>query len=115
MRSVFFLTEDASLVCEHRGVVSNAPSQDLVTIASRRVLVENDPEGRAIARCPNVGATIRPCLNTLAVREGYSEFIRVSGKPVCLETVKGRTDGSPPGMVDYLVRTPGQDIVEEVP
>jgi hypothetical protein len=115
MIPVFFLTEDANLLCEHRGVVSNAPSQDLVTISTRRVLVENDPEGRSIARCPNVGPTIRACLNTLAVREGYSEFIRIGGNPVCLDTVKGRTDGSPPGMVDYLVRSPGQDIVEEVP
>lgn len=110
---MLFLTEDANLVCEHRGVVGIAATQDLVTVSSRRVLVHNDPEGRPIARCPNVGATIRPCLTTLAVREGYSEFIRVDGNQVCLDTVKGLTDGSPPGTVDYLVRDPGQDIVQE--
>lgn len=112
---MFFMTEDANVVCEHRGVVGIVATQDLVTIASRQVLVENDPEGRSISRCPNVGATIRPCITTLGVREGYSEFIRVEGNPVCLENVRGRTDGSPPGTVDYLVRDPGQDIVQEKP
>lgn len=111
---MFFLTEDAVLVCEHSGVVGNAPNQDLVTIASRRVLVEDNPEGRGITGCPNIGATIRPCLTTLGVREGYSDFIRIDGHQVCLDTVKGRTDGSPPGTVDYLVREPGQDIVQEI-
>lgn len=112
---MFFLTEDANVICEHRGVVGIVATQDLVTISSRRVLVDNNPEGRSIVRCPNVGATIRPCITTLAVREGYSELVRIDGKRTCLDPVRGRTDGSPPGTVDYFVRDPGQDIVQETP
>jgi hypothetical protein len=110
-----FLTEDARLACAHGGVVELAPIQELVTIGGRRVLVEIDPEQRPIRRCPNQGAAIRPCITTLRVREGYSAFIRVEQRRVCLDTVTGLTDGTPPGVVPYLVRVPGQEFVEERP
>lgn len=106
------LTEDALLVCNHElGHVTNLPTQNWVTVGKRLVLVEHDPEGRPIGGCPNIGATIKPCTNTLKVDAGYSVFIRVDGKAVCLDTVTGFTDGTPPGMVKYKVRTPGQDFV----
>jgi len=109
------LTEDAALTCEHiLGVVAIQPTQNLVTIEGRRVLVEKDPEARPIHNCPNIGATIKPCTLTLAVKEGYSDLIRIEGRRACLETVTGLTDGTPPGMVNYLVRDPGQQIVSEV-
>ena len=107
-----FLTEDATVVCAHeQGVVTNNPSQALVTIAGRRVLVDADPEGRSIRGCPNIGATIKPCLTTLKVKEGYSTFVRIAGHRVCLVTVTGLTDGTPPGIVIYKVRSAGQDLV----
>jgi hypothetical protein len=106
------LTEDAVLICKHElGKVANQPSQDWVTIGKRRVLVETDPEGRAISMCPNFGMTIKPCQMTLKVESGYSEFIRVNGKRICLDTVTGLTDGTPPGTVKYQVRDPGQNWV----
>ena len=106
------LTEDALLVCKHElGKVSNQPSQDWVTIDKRRVLVETDPEGWPISLCPNIGFGIKPCQITLKVETGYSEFIRVNGKRLCLETVTGLTDGTPPGTVKYEVRHPGQEWV----
>ena len=106
------LTEDAVLVCLHElGKVANQPSQDWVTIGKRRVLVENDPVGWSIALCPNIGFAIKPCQTTLKVETGYSEFIRVNGKRVCLDTVTGLTDGTPPGTVKYRVREPGQGWV----
>ena len=110
-----FLTEDAGLFCKHGpGRVSNKPSQDLVTIAGRRVLVEKDPEGRSIAGCPSV-VPFKPCLLTLPVLKGYSSFLRVNGRRICLDTVTGLTDGTPPGVVTYVVRTPGQNFVAEAP
>jgi hypothetical protein len=113
---MFFLTEDAVLVCKHElGRVQIVATQGLVTICGRKVLVENDPERRSISGCPNYGATIKPCANTLAVKVGYSDLIRIGGKRVCLDTVTGLTDGTPPGIVDYKVREPGQDIVSEGP
>ncbi len=110
-----WLTEDAILNCKHEmGLVHLAPVQSLVTIEQRRVLVESDPEGRPITGCPNISATIKPCTRTLKVEAGYSDFLRVDGRRVCLETVTGLTDGTPPGIVKYIVRLPGQSLVVEV-
>jgi hypothetical protein len=107
-----FLTEDAVLVCDHElGRVGLSPIQSLVTIGKRKVLVETDPEARPISGCPNLGATIKPCQQTLRVQVGYSEFIRVEHRRVCLDTVTGLTDGTPPGIVLYKVRSPGQAFV----
>jgi hypothetical protein len=105
------LTEDALLVCAHvHGKVKVAIRQDYVTIAKRRVLIDDDPEHRPIHGCPEVGA-MKPCLHTLTVQEGYSEFIRIDGRRVCLDTVTGLTDGTPPGIVKFKVRRPGQNWV----
>lgn len=107
------LTEDALLVCDHiLGKVSIQATQNLVTIAGRKVLVENNPEGRPIGGCPNIGPTIKPCQTTLKVKVGYSTFIRINGHALCLDTVEGFTDGTPPGFVNYKVRNPGQTLVE---
>jgi hypothetical protein len=107
-----WLTEDAKLVCNHElGGVKIVATQSLVTIHKRKVLVATDPESRPIAGCPNYGPTIKPCTSTLKVLQGYSEWVLVMGRRVCLETVTGLTDGTPPGTVKYKVRAPGQDFV----
>jgi|SRR5947209_4778869 len=112
---MFILTEDAVVVCKHElGIVQNTTSQDWVTVAERRVLVEIDPEGRPIKGCPNYGAGIRPCVTTLKVEAGYSDWIRVAGKRICLDTITGLTDGTPPGTVKYKVNEPGQPFIEEI-
>jgi hypothetical protein len=112
---MLLLTEDAVLTCKHElGVVGIVGTQSLVTIGGRRVLVEHDPEGRPVVGCPNVGATIKPCLLTLKVQAGYSDWIRVEGRRVSLDTITGLTDGTPPGIVKYQVRTPGQSFVTEL-
>jgi hypothetical protein len=109
------LTEDAALVCNHElGRVINQPTQTLVTIGHRQVLVDSDPEGRNIVGCPNIGATIKPCQKTLKVEVGYSDWVRIDGHRVCLDTVTGLTDGTPPGTIKYVVRIAGQDLVSEV-
>lgn len=113
---MLLLTEDALVVCTHElGKVAIVPTQDLVRVEDRLVLVEPNPESRPISGCPNIGATIKPCLNTLRVRTGYSEWIRIEGRPVCLDTVVGFTDGTPPGVVEYKVNNAGQPFVEEAP
>ncbi len=111
---MYLLTEDAVLVCEHElGIVGIAATDGLVTVEKRRVLIKNNPENRPIVGCPNVGPTIKPCTSTLVVQAGYSDFVRINGRAVCLDTVTGLTDGTPPGMVKYKVRSPGQTIVSE--
>ena len=108
-----WITEEAKLACEHGGRVTNKPSQDWVRIERRRVLVATDPEGRTISACPNANPPIgiRPCVTTLVVKTGYSNFVRVEGHRVCLETIGGLTDGSPPGIVNYRVLDPAQKFV----
>ena len=71
-----------------------------------------NPQGRDISMCPNIGINIKPCNKTLPVTKGYSTFIKIAGKAVCLDTVEGFTDGTPPGAVKYNVRRPGQTFVE---
>jgi hypothetical protein len=105
------LVEEAVLRCGHDGKVANVPSQTWVRVAASPVLVEPDPEGRSISMCPNVGVNIKPCGTTLVVRTGYSTFVRIDGHAVCLDSVSGFTDGTPPGLVRYTVRDPGQHLV----
>ena len=112
---MYILIEDALVVCTHEvGIVKLEGSQSLVTIGGRKVLVEIDPQGRPISGCPNVGPGIKACLTTLVVKEGYSGLLRIDGKRVCLDTVTGFTDGTPPGIVKYKVNKPGQNLVKEV-
>ncbi len=112
---MYWLTENAVLVCAHElGRVANTTSQSFVRINNNRVLIKPDPEDRPIAGCPNTGPSIKPCLKTLKVRQGYSSFIRINGHSVCLSSVLGLTDGTPPGTVTYKVRSNGQKLVSEV-
>jgi hypothetical protein len=107
------LTEDAVLVCKHQlGHLGVVPTQALVTIAGRRVLLAPDPEGRPIVGCP-LTMPFKPCLTSLRVQTGYSDFIRVLERALCLDTVSGFTDGTPPGTIRYEVRAPGQDFVRQ--
>jgi hypothetical protein len=111
-----WLTRDAVLACAHEtGLVGIVPSQEYVTIEGRSVLVEPDPVARPIVGCVNANPPmgIKPCLTTLAVEAGYSEWIRIDGRRVCLDTLTGLTDGTPPGTHRYRVRHPGQDLVAE--
>lgn len=105
------LVRAGKLRCGHDGVVANVASQEWVTVSGSPVLVENDPQGRSIAMCPNIGINIKPCTQTLVVHIGYSAFIRIATHPVCLDSVVGFTDGTPPGAVKYTVRSPGQQLV----
>ena len=109
---MLLLTEDAGIFCKHAlGKIANQPSQSFVTVEGRRILVEPDPIGRSISGCPNTGPTIKPCTSTLSVTAGYSTFIKIDGHAVCLDTLVGLTDGTPPGVVEYTVRTAGQTFV----
>jgi hypothetical protein len=110
-----FLTIDALIICKHQTGKMQMPYnlQNLVTIKGRPVMVEHDPVAKPITGCANVGLTIKPCTLTLAVSQGYSQLIFINNRPVCLDTVTGLTDGTPPGVVAYNVRNAGQDLVEE--
>jgi hypothetical protein len=111
---MLILTELAKLVCRHElGAVQLDPIQALVTVEKKRVLVEPDPEGRSITGCPMYGLLIKPCLNTLKVTTGYSSVVKIDGRKMCLDTITGLTDGTPPGVVMYKVNFAGQEFVSE--
>lgn len=105
------LVKEAILRCGHDGKVENVPSQEWVRVKGSPVLVATDPQGREITMCPHISINIKPCRKTLPVIRGYSAFIRIGGHAVCLDTVEGFTDGTPPGAVKYTVRRPGQTLV----
>lgn len=106
-----WVTSDATIKCGHDGVVRNVPGQHWVRVDGAPVLVHNDPQGRDIVHCPNIGPTMKPCVKTLRVITGYSDYIRVGGEAVVLSTLDGLTDGTVPGTVHYTVRAAGQGFV----
>jgi hypothetical protein len=111
---MLWLTLDAVVVCAHqRGRVGLIATQALVHVDGQPVLVQADPEQRPISGCPSYGPGLKPCTSTLPVQHGYSDWTRIEGRPVCLDTVTGFTDGSPPGAVKYLVSDPGQSWVDQ--
>lgn len=112
---MLLLLETGLLSCDHNGtgVVQNHPTQELVRISGRRVLVETDPVGRQLKGCDNIGIGIKPCTLTVNVEQGYSDLLKIDGHRVCLDTITGLTDGTPPGTVHYRVRRPGQDYVTQ--
>ena len=108
------LTLQAVINCDHQaGIVGNDASQSWVTIEGVPVLVAVDPENRPITSCPNLNPLTgqAPCKQTLKVQQGYSQLGTIDGRRICLDTVTGLTDGSPPGLFKYTVRTPGQNFV----
>ena len=108
------LINTARLTCKHMtGEVRLLRFQDFVTIEGHPVLRRNDPELSPVTGCPNAGPTIKPCQLTLPAYKGYSSLVFIEGIPICLDTVTGLTDGTPPGTVDYIVRDPGQSFVSE--
>jgi hypothetical protein len=102
------ITDQATIHCGHDGQVQNQASQQWVTVRGAPVLVDNDPEGRSITACPNFGAQMKPCTQTLVVAVGYSTWVRIGGKRVVLSNLDGLTDGTVPGTVHYQVRDPWQ-------
>lgn len=106
------LTEAALITCDHAtGVVAHQASHGFVRIGGFLVLRGNDPGNKGIGGCSNIAPTIKPCTRTMAVETGRSTFVFIRDKPVCLETVVGGTDGTPPSATKYRVRSPGQAVV----
>ena len=114
MQQQEILTDQAVLVCNHQtGIVTNQPSQHLVTIAGRPILVDNDPVNREITGCTFSETTISPCTLTTSVTSGYSELIRINGHRICLKPLTGLTNWAGAYAVQYKVRIPGQDLLVE--
>jgi hypothetical protein len=111
---MFWLTDKVQMVCIHEvGKVQIKATQDLVFIDSMPVLVDPNPENRPVSGCPLAPPLMKPCLTTLKVRTGYSDLISIQDQRVCVDSIRGLTDGHPPGTYDYKVNFPGQQFVSE--
>jgi hypothetical protein len=112
---MLLLTELVDVRCDHvAGKITIPSSQRFVTINTIPIVIEPDPIGKSVAGCPNVSATMKPCLGTITVETGYSSLIRIRGKRVCMQSLTGLTDGTPPGIVKYTVVNPGQNFVKAI-
>jgi len=110
------ITQAAVLQCDHlTGIVGIAASQRLVTIMNVPILVKGDLISRPIAGCPiPASGGSKPCLTTINETKGHSSLLFIRGKAVCLEALKGLTDGVPPGSINYTVNSAGQNLVVEL-
>jgi hypothetical protein len=106
-----WLTESSTIRCGHDGKVVALASQHWVRADGVAFLVAEDPKGRTITGCPNIGPTMKPCTVTLTVAAGYSGLIRVGRHAAVLSTLDGLTDGTVPGTVHYQVRATHQHLV----
>jgi hypothetical protein len=106
-----WITESSVIRCAHDGQVVSLASQHWVRVGGSAALVADDPQGRVVARCPNVGPTMKPCTVTLKVAKGYSGLVRVDGHAIVLSSLDGLTDGTVPGTVHYQVRAARQHFV----
>jgi hypothetical protein len=106
------LTLNGHVTCEHMATVRQQAGQTFVQVASSPVLVEPDPIGRPVVACPIPPVNNKPCTTTRTVEVGYSRFVRIGGHAVCLDTLRGKTNGIMGGEISYLVRRPGQDFVD---
>ena len=106
-----WITEASTIRCGHDGKVISLASQRWVRVDGDAFLVAEDPKGRAVTLCPNIGPTMKPCTATLTVSAGYSTLVRVDGHAAVLSNLDGLTDGTVPGTVHYQVRATHQHLV----
>jgi hypothetical protein len=107
------LSQTAVVTCDHgTGIVANAASQQLVTVFGVPLLIGKDPVGKGIAGCTNVSTTIKPCTSTINLDSGNSSWVTINGQGVCLDSVVGGTDGTPPSATKYRVKFAGQVLVD---
>ncbi len=107
------LTKKAYFLCPHGGRSNPRARQGFVFVDNSPMLVRGDPVGRKISGCTNIipPSGIKPCITTLKVLSGHSAFISIKDRPICISSVEGFTDGTPPGTHRYKVHKSGQNWV----
>jgi hypothetical protein len=107
------LTGQSVLKCAHMGTVALAPSQDFVRIEGESVLIDPDTVGRPVRACPMATPANPPCTKTVNADRSasFSDFVRIDGRGVCLDTATGMTNWSKLAVIPYSVISPAQDFV----
>lgn len=98
------LTATASLTCQHGGTLVIVPSQQIVTVGRRPLLVLADLLAAAVAGCP-LGP--KPCTKVTAVARGAAATLTIGSAPVVLESASGTTDQG-----TFQVVSAGQTILD---
>jgi hypothetical protein len=107
------LTEKSSLVCANQGAVQLTATQSKLTVAGAKVLVTGDLASAPIRRCttPTVSGPppSAPCMTITSAVGGVSAKLKVAGKGVLLEAIKGQTSGTVAGVLQtWSVQNAGQ-------
>lgn len=92
------LTETSQINCAHAGKVQAAASQSKLRIAGSRVLVLGDIIGAPVAGCatpPNPNTATTPCIAVASAGpQGVAAKLRVGGRGVLLDALRGQTSGT---------------------
>ena len=108
----YWLTKKGRVECLHPkpGVVNVAVTQHLVRIGGGYVNVKANTVRRRMVGCKHPTSTnSKPCRLSLNDNDEYSTFVKIQGKPPCLETIAGDTNSVPPTF--YKVVLVGQTFV----
>lgn len=108
------ITENSSVACSHSGAVSLRAGQSKLTVNGGKVLVQGDLDGATISSScttvtdPNT-STLKCATIALVNPGGVAEKLKVEGKGVLLESIKGKTSGTVGGTPqDWSVQSAGQ-------
>jgi hypothetical protein len=114
----FVLTESSTLLCAHAGAVRLTATQSKLTISGSKVLVEGDLIDAPIGACttvPNPNSSTVKCLSVKSAEGGVAGKLKVNGKGVLLDEVKGQTSGTFGGQVQtWSVQTAGETKLKAV-
>jgi hypothetical protein len=106
------LTEGSTLTCAHTGTVKLTATQSKLTVSGNKVLVEGDLTGATISGCATVSnpnTSTAQCLSVTSAEGGVAGKLKVNGKGVLLEDVKGKTSGTVSGnFQSWSVQTAGE-------
>ena len=98
------LTETSQINCAHAGKVQATAGQSKLRVAGSRVLVLGDLLGATVAGCampPDPNTATTPCVAVAsavaAPQQGVATKLRVGGRGVLLDGVRGQTSGTVSG------------------
>ena len=109
------ITEGSTIKCPHQGTVTFTANQHLLKIDGKAVLVVDDITSGQVSGClnltnPNTGAV--QCQKVLSLTAGAATKLKVSVKPVLLETAMGITNGLPLNI--WSVQSAGQTKLDAI-
>ncbi|HSF49013.1 MAG TPA: hypothetical protein VLA73_11715 [Burkholderiales bacterium] len=112
------LTENSTLTCAHAGSLQLVAGQTKLSVGGAKVLVEGDLNGAAVSACatvPDPNTSTLKCLNVASATGGVAGKLKVGGRGVLLEEIKGSTNGTVGGAPqNWSVQSAGQSKLKAV-